>query len=232
MRSTLQKLQDKFQALSSRERVMVVVASLAVLVYLADTLLIGPEQRKAQALQEQLARESAQLQVLQQAIAQIRASRSEEVLAVERQRRDELQSEVMYARDVLELAQHSARAGGMARLVIAQLQGLTLRSLTIGAPQVFSAPKPPAAAQPAQAASAPAAPTPAAAPTLPTLYQHEVTFSVDGTYAQLLQFLSRLEAQSSQLFWPEAVLTVKQYPQLNLRATIHTLSIHQDAPLE
>lgn len=229
MQAFLKNLKDKFQALSPRERLLAVGALLAALVYLGDALLITPQQRRTKALEEQLAFESRQLRQLQDAVEKIRASRSPQAIAVDRQRLDELKSEVMYAHDVLEVAKHSVRAGGMARMVIAQTQGLTLRNLTIGTPQVFQAPKSTVSAAPAAAASAPAA---AASSPLPTLYQHEVTFSVDGTYAQLTQLLRRLESQPNRLFWPEAVLTVKEYPQVNLRATIHTLSVHQDAPLE
>ncbi|MFM7024735.1 MAG: type II secretion system protein GspM [Limnohabitans sp.] len=232
MQAWVNKLKDRLQALSPRERVMAVVALLAALVYVGDAVLISPQQHRAQVLQDQLALESKQLQQLQQAVETIRASRSPQALAVERLRRDELKSEVLYAQDVIDRAQSSLRAGGVARMVIAQSQGLTLRTLNVGVPQVFHAPKPPGAAAVRPAAAAASAPAAAAAEALPTLYMHEVTFSVDGTYDQLSRFLRRLEAQPERLFWPEVVLTVKQYPQVNLRATLHTLSVHQDAPLE
>lgn len=229
MKISIQQIQDQFGALSMRERLMGVVAVLAGLVYLGDAYLIDPERQKTKALQEQMAVETQQQQNLQDALRKIRSSRTPESLGIERSRRDELKAEVDYGHSLFEMAQSDRHVGGLAKMVIAKSRHLKLRNLNVNAPQVFHQPKPALA----NALRVPAAPSTAyMAASLPILYMHGVSFSVDGRYADLVQFLRSLETKEAQLFWPEIVMNVTQYPLVNLRATLNTLSVHAEAPLE
>lgn len=58
----------------------------------------------------------------------------------------------------------------------------------------------------------------------PTLYRHGVELTVEGRYADLLEYLKTLEASPQRLLWGSLQLKVLQHPQVLLTLRLHTLS--------
>ena len=58
----------------------------------------------------------------------------------------------------------------------------------------------------------------------PALYRHGVELTVEGRYADLLDYLKALEASPQRLLWGGLQLKVLQHPQVLLTLRLHTLS--------
>lgn len=58
----------------------------------------------------------------------------------------------------------------------------------------------------------------------PTLYRHGVELTLEGRYADLLDYLKTLEAAPQRLLWGGLQLQVIQHPQVLLTLRLHTLS--------
>jgi MSHA biogenesis protein MshJ len=63
------------------------------------------------------------------------------------------------------------------------------------------------------------------------LYRHGVEMTLTGSYQELLQYLSRLEALPVRLLWGPGDLQVDQYPTVRLRLQVHTLSTQRSLAL-
>ena len=59
----------------------------------------------------------------------------------------------------------------------------------------------------------------------PLVYKHGVELVVKGSYADLTQYLMRLEGLPWQMFWGKAELKVEEYPKATLTLTLFTLSL-------
>lgn len=58
----------------------------------------------------------------------------------------------------------------------------------------------------------------------PAIYRHGVELTVEGRYADLLDYLRALEASPQRLLWGSLQLKVLQHPQVRLTLRLHTLS--------
>ena len=63
------------------------------------------------------------------------------------------------------------------------------------------------------------------------LYRHGVEMTVTGSYADLVQYLARLEALPVRLLWGSGNLQVDQYPTVRLTLQIYTLSAQRSLSL-
>ena len=71
-----------------------------------------------------------------------------------------------------------------------------------------------------EGAEAPAAAKPAAG-----LYKHGVEIRLEGAYAELADYLVRLEKTPQKLLWSNLVLSADKHPKLVLTLTVYTLSL-------
>ncbi len=108
---------------------------------------------------------------------------------------------------------------------------------TLGAPSTAGAERAVAAdirAAAAKAVAANAAPAGAPATAAATvakpaelLYRHGVEITLQGSYLDMINYMSTLEALPAQLFWGKARLDAGQYPGATLTLTLYTLSLDQ-----
>jgi MSHA biogenesis protein MshJ len=63
------------------------------------------------------------------------------------------------------------------------------------------------------------------------LYRQGVEMTLTGSYLDLLQYLTRLEALPVKLLWGSADLQVDQYPTVRLRVQVYTLSAQRSLAL-
>lgn len=70
-------------------------------------------------------------------------------------------------------------------------------------------------------------PSPSAAQPL-TLYRHSLQIELDGTYADMLDYLDRLEQSGWQFMWHALDIETLDYPVARLRLTVSTLSLRKE----
>lgn len=220
----------KFQALTLRERLMAVAATVVVLYFLIDFAMLGPQQNKSKALRQQITQQKIELDALTKVMAAGAASKATvDTLGSVRTERDELRTRVALADSFIAQAANSASLGDMLRAIISERHDLTLVSLKTLPAEVFY--KPPAPA-PAGAQTATAAPKPSTAPAPQlTLYKHGVEVTVKGTYPALLPYLESLQRNTNRMFWSSVKLDVTTYPEATLKMIIYTLSDRTASPL-
>jgi len=237
----------QFQALSLRERLMAVGATLVVLFFLTDFALLGPQRKQTKALQQQIAQQRTELDALTKVMAAATANtQAADALVRERAVRDELRATVTQAEPFIAQTASGAALGEVMRAMIGARAGLKLVSLKTLPPEVFYKPQAPAPDAKANPGVSKAKPTKPGAPkqTAPadsiqsgapvpqlTLYRLGVDVVVKGNYPSLLAYLQSLQGNPNRMFWASVKLDVTAYPEATLKMTIYTLSDRAEAPL-
>ncbi len=206
------KYEARIDALSLRERVMVFVAALVVVLFLGNALFIDPAVMRKRVLVDQMARQSKELQGLQLQIAELEKKRADPD-AANVTRRDNLRNEIAVIDDSLKDMRSSlVPAQNMKALlqdVLARnprLQLVAMRTLPV-APLVDKS----NAAEKAVTGGG--------------VFKHGIQVTGQGSYADLHDYLSRLEKSNWRMFWAQARLNTDDYPRLALTVTVYTLSL-------
>jgi len=213
----------RVDALSLRERILTFGATAAVLVFAAQMSVIGPLLRRQELLRGEVVRqqndiEGANAQIVQKlkeaeadpdapVRARLQAVREESGRLSESLRA--MQQGLVPPERMAPLLESILRANG--RLKMVSVRTLPVEPLSaIGAPA-------------SAAASAPA-PGPAKRE---LLFRHGVELAVRGSYLDMVDYMSALEALPTQLFWGKAQLEVEEYPSVRLTLTLYTLSLDE-----
>ena len=101
--------------------------------------------------------------------------------------------------------------------------GAVLGASALAPPAAASAP-PGAAALPSPVLAPPVAAAAAVKPR-EQLYRHGVEIELQGSYLDMVNYMTALEALPEQLFWGRAKLDAEQYPQVKLTLTLYTMSL-------
>lgn len=220
MKQRWNQLAARIDALSQRERLLVFAAVLAVLAFLGQAVLLAPLQRKQDLLKNQISLQRASLAETESAIerkvadaeadpdqalrTRLSATRADTARMSEQMRA--MQNGLVPPERIAPLLESILRANG--RLKLVSMQTLPAGSLNeLGA-------------DPADKAAAPGAPK---QPDL--LFRHGVELTVRGSYLDMVDYMTALEALPTQLFWGKAQLQVEQYPTVRLTLTLYTLSL-------
>jgi len=205
---------QRLDALSERERVLIFLAGLAVVLAAAFLGGIEPALKQRRVLAARMVDEQAQLmaaeaqkQALARALAQDPDAQIREQIAEKQRELAELDNQLLGL-------QRSLIGPERMAAVLEQLIGpergvrlVSLRNLP-AAPLVerdeHAAPADQAAAQ--------------------HVYKHGVEVVVEGSYANLLAYVGRLESQPWQVYWGKTVLSA-EYPKVVVSLTLYTLSL-------
>lgn len=211
-----------FNARSLRERALIAAGMVAVVVAILDTLLLSPLAVQQKRLSAQLSEARTAIKAGEIMIAANSGQADPD--EVKRRYRDELRKRIAEMDARLQgLQKQLVPPDEVAKLlegVLKKERGLTLVSLrklpvqryqTSGAPVQSGAPAKPAANGSAER----------------SIYQHSFEVSVEGSYAELFGYLTRLEALPWQLFWGKVTLEAEDQPKLRLTLTLHTLSLNK-----
>lgn len=222
--------QQRFDARSARERLLMGASGLALTLALADLLWLSPA--SATLKRARLAHQSAletQTQ-LKQDLQRVAFKTTQQA----QQQRNDLDTWRARARETeAALQAHERMLIGPERMVAliedllaqqASSPGLARRPVRVRGMQSLPRTDLLAAANPAPAAPAAtaAATTPAVA--LPSLYRHGVEITLEGGFIDLMAYLSSLEALPQRLQWGSLNLQVQQHPTSLLTLRIYTLS--------
>lgn len=218
-----------FNARSLRERVLITVGSVAVVALLLDTLLLSPLDVQQKRLISQLAEARTAIKTGELLISASRGQADPD--EVKRRYRDELRKQIAemdgrlqgVQKQLVPPEQVTQLLEGVLRkergLMLVSLRKLPVqRYLTSGAPAQSAAPG---------AAQAAPGQEPATGSAERSIFQHSFEISVEGSYAELYGYLTRLEALPWQLFWGKVTLDADAHPRLRLTLTLHTLSLNK-----
>lgn len=239
----------KIDALTLRERVILFGATAAVIVLICNTFLLGPLFARRAQLNDQIKQQNNNIIGLNDEITAKITAFAVDPDAAGRKRLAVVNAEVAGLEAGLRAMQQGLVAPerivpmldlilkSNGRLHVMALKTLPVSGLSDPAPGEGKAaePKPGEAATAAAAQAAATAPglardgTAAAVVATPAqlLYRHGVEITVEGSYLDMVSYMSALEAMPTQLFWGKAVLEVPQYPRARLTLTLYTLSLDQ-----
>ncbi len=202
--------QRKIDALSVRERLLVLLTALVLIIALWHTLLMQPLQQKA-------ARSRVELLALEQRIADANRSLEEQILQLAGGGDDQRTRIASLHRRIDEinetLGNHAAELidpSEMAQVlegVLKEQSRLTLLRIRNTTPDSLSSTEDPDAV---------------------TFYRHGLEIEVEGTYAACLEYLSAIEALPWRFYWQVLELDVIDYPRNRIRIEVGTLSLDEE----
>lgn len=225
MKARWQKLAGRFDALVVRERWLVIGAVLGGIVMIGTMQFIEPALNRTKLAQHALVEQGAQLSILRAQMLALQSSSKDPDVAA--------RAELAELRK--RLAELGERLGTMERSLVppermaSLLEDLVGRGKDLKLISLRTLPVRPVLEKPAEKAPAgPAAATPPAAPVSGAsagLYKHGVEILLEGSYADLAAYLVRLEKSEVKLLWSDVSLSSEQYPKLQLKLTVFTLSL-------
>lgn len=211
IKASLEKLRDRVNALSLRERVLVFLAAAAVVAFLWNAFFMAP-------LSERQSQAEAEVQNLRERIAQANDAIGEMVRAREqdpdaehRARLAELQSTLMELDARLEdMTGDLVEPVRMARVLEQMLDrqgGLQLHNLRALPPRPLLDDED--------------------LTDLGNIYRHGVRMELTGSFSDILAYLRALEGLDSNLFWGRLEVSMERYPDNRIVLVVHTLSLRE-----
>ena len=221
----LKKWATAFDALSLRERLMVFGAVAAAVLFVFYFMSFNPLLAKRAALEASIAQKQSLLIATNKEIELTMLAHATDPDQEARTRLVALQAETASLAQALREKQHGLVAPERMVTLLehllrrhAGLRVVSLKTLpgsAVGARQAD-------AANGDAAAKADAAKAPAPAP---LLHQHGVEVVLQGSYADMVQYMQALQAMPTRVFWGAAHLDAASYPSATLTLTLHTLSM-------
>lgn len=226
MKSLWRQYADKIDALAQRERIMVFAAALAALIFLMNAVFIDPVATRRKSLATRIAQQQTEMQGLQTQIAALEKKRADPD-AANQARRDAIRRQIAEIDDTLKDMQHSLVP---AQKMNALLQEMLERNPRLHIVTMRTLPVTPLVERPVKPEkNDDGAPGPAASGKFAAgesnVFKHGVQITLQGSYADLYDYLARLEKLSWRMFWSRASLNASDYPRLTLTVTIYTLSL-------
>lgn len=222
MNPKLQAWAAKFDALSQRERAMVAAAVIVGVGFLGYSLFVEPHWLRAKAAEKSAAQSQLGLTTADAQLALLRAQMTDPdgpakaELAELRKQLDEVNGRLKAVESTLVTPERMP----------AFLQSLLGRHRNLELVEFRSLAPVPAVERPATDKDKADKGAPAAsASSLPNLYKHGVEIKLAGNYADLLAYLTELEAMPDRVLWNKVSLTADNYPRSVLTVTVYTLSL-------
>lgn len=211
----LRDLMDRYDQLSLRERIIVLVATLLLIALIWDSLFMAPLDRTRKGSVQQIEALRAEISGLDQSIEALVAQAAADPKAGNRTTADDLRAEIQQLDGKLAGVTSGLIAPKeMSRVleqVLARASRLTLRTLRTLPPEGVVAP----GAAPAGTAAA------------AQIYKHGVELELTGGYLDTLYFLQALEALPWRFFWERIEYTVEQYPSGKVKLRLYTLGLDE-----
>ncbi len=213
----------KIDAMPQRERALIFIAVIAVVSFLANMLVIDPLNARKTALAARMVQQQIEVQQLRATAQSLEKQLSAPDAAVFA-RRDGVRHQIGEIDASLKDMQHSlVRADSMQAVlqeVLARnprLQLVSMNTLPV-APLVEKRDK-------AEKSAVAIQPRDRTAATEAGVFKHGVQIKLQGSYADMYEYLARLEKLPWRMFWARASLSAADYPNLTITVTIYTLSL-------
>lgn len=220
MKEQWQKLSAWFNALAPRERALIVIAAVAGTMFAYYGVALDPLLARQKRLSQQLGETRQNIRNADNVLKAREAAADPD--AVRRSYRDALRQQLAEIdRDMQGLQIGLVPPERMPKLLEEMLRknrGLQLVALRTLPVQRFE--KPGAAPATGDKTAKQAANEPER-----SIYQHSVEITLQGSYADLHDYLAQLERSPLRMFWGRLSLDAGQYPRLRMMLTVHTLSL-------
>lgn len=218
-----QELNDKYLALSPREKVLILVSGLVVMYLVFSAVFFDSNSEKIKSLSNNITQLNKDNLLLSQGVSEIQSNLGQDlngglknqIAVIERK---------MQAADqrLLALTSELINPIEMRRALqdlLQQQPGISIVSFRALAPQgVLFENQNDDVNQAADTATNKQA----------VLYRHGIELTLTGKYFELLNYLSLLEGLSWQFFWHQFELTSQEYPNTQLTIEIYSLSTAQE----
>ena len=210
----LAELTNKYNALTLRERILIFAASAVVCFSLIDTFLIEPVLLKQKILRDQLAQQEKvvnQISFQIQAVMQENSPDSHSPIRMEinRLKQEIAEADLMLNDSRARLVQPNRMARHLQSILknLPRLQLVDLKSLPVtGLDEETGEPD-------------------GKAEVKSRVYKHGVRLTLRGSYADLVQYMTRLEGMQQLMYWSNLDLKVVKYPVSEMSLVLYTLSL-------
>ncbi len=207
--ASLARWRERFDERSRQERLLILLAGLLLILFLADSLL-RPLQREQQQLEASLPAAEQTLAGLEHQLEAIMEAHRRDPDAPLRERLARIQSQLAEADRALALTTEKLippeRMAGVLKAVLSKDGGLTIVSLRgLGVSPLL--PPEPGEEEP------------------PGAWKHGMRLTVRGNYLDILRYLTELEALPWTFFWSDLSLRVTGYPESEASVTVYTISL-------
>ena len=207
MKAMFLRMAERLDAATLRERIMVFVATAAVLAFAAHAMALQPLRAKQQRLLGRIQADQAEMTKLQASLqATLRASAVDPDASL-RAREKSLRATLGELNAKVALVQRRFTPPDSMRGV---LEELLERNPRLSLLDLRTVPAVPIAVRGGPGSSG--------------LYRHGIELAVSGSYADLYEYLRALEAVPTQIYWGRAELEVIQHPAITLKVTLYTVS--------
>lgn len=219
MKQTWERYNEKFDALSMRERLMVFAAVIAAVVFLGYEFALSGKFARASRLSTQIAQHKAEAT---QATIRIQALTA----ALVHDPNQELRAQIAALRARVE--QHDADVRGVYKGLVtpdrmaAALEDILTRNRHV---QLIALRTLPVTTLVERTAEPAAQPSSAVVSADRQVYKHGVRITLQGGYLDLLDYAARLEKLPWQMFWAHASMDAREYPRVRMTITLYTLSL-------
>ena len=218
MKAQWLKLSGRIDGMSLRERIAIFVASVAVLLFLIDSVVLEPMFARNRQLADQIRQQNMRLETANNGVALQMAAFSGNPDAAAELQLAGLKRDAAAMAGSLRAMQH----GLVAPEKMGQLLQQLLRSN--GNLKLISLRTLPVTGMGGAAAAADGKAAPAQRE---LLYRHGVEVVLQGGYLDMLDYMEALEGSPQQVFWGRAQLDARNYPASTLTLTLYTLGLDE-----
>jgi MSHA biogenesis protein MshJ len=220
----------RIDALSLRERFIVFVMAVLVVLMSVNAIVLDPLYAKHKLLSEQLKQDRAKTADIQQQLQQKLRVNAIDPDEANRAQLMQLKKQIEQMQNALiDMQKGLVPPDKMAALLEdilkrnGQLRLLSLKTLPVTVLNESES----AVAQTAVTNKGAAASTPtnSGGEKMGTVYKHGVEITMQGGYLDMMNYMVQLESMPWQVFWGKAKLSVDEYPKATLTLTLYTLSL-------
>lgn len=219
MRDKWRQLLERFAGLSSRERVLILIAVFAVIYQLADLVIFDHQFGEIERLNKQMAQDQQQIQNLTAELNTLSTSAQKDPnrqlrdrIAETRGRVEGLNERLEKATDALISPKDMSRF--LEQMLVQERELSLVRLETLESKPLLSGDDEKEAGMAKQ--------------TTPVLHRHGFVIEFRGGYLASLRYLQALEELPWRFFWDRVDYEVMEYPESLVRLHLHTLSLSED----
>lgn len=217
MKEQWRKIVDRVDALALRERVMVFVMMVVVMITPVNLFLLDPVRARQKKLNADRVAYQTEIDGLQTQLQGLTANIQTDPDAENRKRLGELKSKIDALEAPLESAQQSLVSPEKSVYLLGELLAQNPRLRLVSLKTL-----------PATTALENKADLAATTPPIATLvYKHGLQMTIEGSYPDLQQYLASLEKLPWRVVWGEADFRVDEYPKIVLSLTLYTMSLEK-----
>lgn len=222
MKQYWQKISTRIDSSTLRERAMLFAAAAGLIIFLVFFFFLNPSYAKQKMVLADMASQQGRIAGVEAEITATIEAHTLDPDRAERARLAKIQAEAQALKSSLMAMQQGMvpadRMSGLLEQILRGHRGLRLTSMrTLGETA-------PDGAVPSEAV-APAKPAPAAAATPQLLHRHGVELVLQGSYPDMVAYMSALESMQGQIFWGGATMSVGTYPSASLTLTLYTINL-------